>query len=303
MSNGGQTRTFQSMHGKICLITGATSGIGAATALELAQRGARIVLVGRSHKKSTITASQIRLHTGNPEIEFLLADLSSQRDIRQLAREYTSRHKRLDVLINNAGAMFARRQETIDGIEMTFALNHLAYFLLTGLLLETLKASAPARIINVSSFAHRLATLRFDNLQGQKGYIGWKAYSRSKLANLAFTYELARRLEGSGVTVNATDPGLVATQFGLRQSGIVGPIKRLLNIMTRDAKEGARTIVFLAACPSVGGITGQYFVNRKVVKSSRASYDTAAAGRLWRISAEMTGLPESIREKESHPCT
>lgn len=281
------------MHGKMCMVTGATSGMGAVTAQALAQQGATTIVVGRSRAKSEAMVNQIKEQTGNPAVEFMLADLSSQDEIRQLAQAFISRHQRLDVLINNAGAIFARRQETIDGIEMTFALNHLAYFLLTNLLLEALKASAPARIVNVSSFAHRLARIRFDDLQSQRRYIGWLAYGQSKLANLLFTYELARRLEGTGVTVNALDPGLVATPFGLSGNGIVTLFKKLSNVVAPGPKEGAQTSIYVATSPDVDGVTGQYFVKQRPVKSSSDSYDRPAASRLWRVSAELTGLPLS----------
>jgi len=278
------------MNGKVCMVTGATSGMGVVTAQALAQHGAKVIVIGRSREKGITTVSQIRRQTGNPAVELLLADLSSQSEVRHLAQTFTSQHDRLDVLINNAGAIFTRRQETIDGIEVTLALNHLAGFLLTNLLLDALKASAPARIINVSSFAHKLAKIRFADLQGKRRYVGWQVYAQSKLANLLFTYELAQRLEGTGVTVNALDPGLVATNFGLSEGGVVNLFKRLLNPLALSPEEGARTSIYLATSPHVEGITGQYFVNCRPVKSSQASHDRAAANRLWRVSAELTGL-------------
>lgn len=281
------------MEGKTCLVTGATSGIGLTTAHALAAQGAAVVLVGRNPTKSVDAVDQIKRKTGNPAVEFLLADLSSQDQIRQLAQDFVSRFQHLDVLINNAGAVFAQRQETVDGIEMTFALNHLAYFMLTNLLLDTLEASAPARVINVASFAHRFGRMDFEYLQSQRGYIGWRAYARSKLANLLFTFELARRLEGTHVTVNALDPGLVATNFGLRGGGIVTAFKRLHNIIALDPERGAHTSIYLATSPHVEGVSGLYFVKQRPTKSSRASYDTNAATRLWQLSDELTGLPES----------
>ena len=274
---------------KTCLVTGATSGIGLVTARALAAQGARVVLVRRSPTKCVDTVDQIKRKTGNSAVEFLLADLSSQDQIRQLVQDFVSRFQRLDVLINNAGAVLARRQETVDGIEMTFALNHLAYFLLTNLLLDTLEASGPARVINVASFAHRIGRIDFDDPRSRRLYVGWRAYARSKLANLLFTYELARRLAGTQVTANALDPGLVATNFGLRGGGIVTVFKRLHNIVALSPERGARTSIYLATSPEVEGVSGKYFVKQRPVKSSRASYNTHAAKRLWKVSAELTG--------------
>jgi NAD(P)-dependent dehydrogenase (short-subunit alcohol dehydrogenase family) len=283
----------KSMNGKICLVTGATAGMGAVTARASARQGATVILIGRNPAKGAATVGHIRQQTGNPAVEFMLADLSVQGDVRRLAQQFESRHPRLDVLVNNAGATFGRRQETVDGLEMTLALNHLAYFLLTNLLLDALQAGAPARIVNVSSFAHKLARINFDDLQGRRRYVGWQAYGQSKLANVLFTYELARRLAGTGVTANALDPGLVATDFGLRDAGIVGRSKRLLNVFALSPEEGAQTSIYLATSPEVEGITGKYFTKCKAIRSSKASYDEIAAGRLWRVSAELTGLSTS----------
>lgn len=279
------------MSSKVCLVTGATAGIGLVTARELARLGATVVGVGRNREKNLAMARTIRQQTGNAEVEYLLADLSAQQEIRQLAQQFRRRYERLDVLVNNAGAIFYKRRESIDGIEMTFALNHLAYFLLTNLLLDMLKASAPARIINVSSAAHKGARLNFNDLQLRRWYLSWIAYNRSKLANLLFTYELARRLEGTGVTVNALSPGLVATELGTRGGGLASLSKRLINtIAAISPVAGAQTSVYLATSPEVEGITGKYFVKCKAAPSSPASYDENAARRLWQISAEMTGL-------------
>jgi NAD(P)-dependent dehydrogenase (short-subunit alcohol dehydrogenase family) len=281
------------MESKICLVTGATAGMGAVTARALAQRDATVILVGRNPAKGAATVEQMRQQTGNPAVEFMLADLSVQGDVRQLAQQFKARYPRLDVLVNNAGATFGQRRETVDGLEMTLALNHLACFLLTNLLLDALQAGAPARVVNVSSFAHKLARINFDDLQGRRRYVGWQAYGRSKLANVLFTYELARRQAGAGVTANALDPGLVATDFGLRDTGIVRPSKRLLNLFALSPEEGAQTSIYLAASPEAAGVTGKYFVKCRAVSSSKASYDQIAAARLWRISAELTGLPAS----------
>jgi NAD(P)-dependent dehydrogenase (short-subunit alcohol dehydrogenase family) len=277
---------------RICMVTGATGGLGLATAEALAQRGARVMIVGRNADKGAATVSRIQEETGNPAVEFMLADLSAQQDIRRLTQQFTSRHSRLHVLVNNAGATYGKRRESVDGIEMTFALNHLGYFLLTNLLLGTLKASAPARIVNVSSEVHRDVTLDFDDLQARGRFNGYQVYKRSKFANLLFTYELARRLEGTGVTVNAASPGLVKTNLGLQDGGLPALMKRLINVlMGVSPQEGARTIIYLATSPEVEGVSGKYFVKRKAISTSEGSYDRAAAARMWQISADLTGLP------------
>ncbi len=280
----------EALRGKVCLVTGATSGIGAVTALELARRGARVVLVGRNPDRCAATICQIQEQTAHAEVEFLLADLSSQQQIRDLARHYLERHRRLDVLINNAGGLWLKRVQTPDGLEMTFAVNHLAYFLLTRLLLDVLKASAPARIVNVSSRAHRGVTIPFDDLQGVRHYNGWRAYKQSKLANLLFTYELARRLEGTGVTANALHPGWVDTGFGANNGWIGRLWQSVAHWFAIRPEEGARTVVYLAASPEVAGISGRYFVKEREAASSAASYDETAAKRLWQVSEELTGL-------------
>ncbi|HEV8652081.1 MAG TPA: SDR family oxidoreductase [Actinomycetes bacterium] len=279
----------QSMRGRICLVTGATSGIGAVTAEELAGRGATVVMIGRSAERTAATVDRIRRRTGSSTVEHLLADLSAQRDVRQLADQFTARHDRLHVLVNNAGAVFIRRHLSPDGLELTFALNHLAYFLLTNLLLDRLKASAPARIVNVSSDAHQRARIDFDDLQAERSY-SVAVYGRSKLANLLFTYELARRLQGTGVTVNALHPGVVATRFGTNNGRVIRLLHPLLRPFLISPEQGARTVVHLATSSEVEGVTGSYFVKERPSSSSRASYDTAAAERLWRVSEEMTGL-------------
>ena len=216
----------ESMAGKVCLVTGATSGIGEVAATALAAKGATVVLVGRNPEKAAATAERIKKVTGNPSVEFLIADLSQQSEVRRLAEEFKAKHDRLHVLVNNAGAMFADRRESPDGIELTFALNHLGYFLLTNLLLDTLKASAPSRVVSVASYAHRMVpALDFDDLQFREKYSGFKVYGASKLANVLFTKELARRLEGTGVTANSLHPGFVATSFveGERRPRLVVP--------------------------------------------------------------------------------
>lgn len=280
------------MKDKVCLVTGATAGLGRATARQLARQGATVIVVGRDREKSRATVSDIKQQTGNPNVESMLADLSVQEEVRALAGQFKSKYQSLNVLVNNAGAIFLRRQESADGIEMTFALNHLSYFLLTNLLLDTLKASAPARIINVSSRAHvRVSGLNFDDLQNRKGYAGQQVYGQSKLANVLFTYELARRLEGSRITVNALHPGFVATRFATNNGVLARLARPLLDLFAINVEEGAQTMVYLATSPEVEGMTGKYFYRQQAISSSPASYDEEAARRLWEVTATMTGLP------------
>ena len=278
------------MRNKICLITGATSGIGQATALVLAQKGATVVVVGRSEELTQTTVAQIKTETGSLNVDYLLADLSVQSHVRQLAADFKSRYERLDVLVNNAAAIFFRRQLSADGIEMTFAVNHLAYFLLTNLLLDTLKASPQARIVTVSSNSHRNKHLEFDNLELKHGYNPGKAYGRSKLCNLYFTYELARRLEGTGVTVNAMHPGFVATNMAANNGWLVRLFLPLVHRNSLTPEQGANTVVYLASSQNVEGVTGKYFVRERERASDPVSHDEFAAKRLWEISEEMTGL-------------
>jgi retinol dehydrogenase 12 len=280
-----QTTTMQ---GKVCLVTGGTSGIGLVTVRELARQGARVILVGRSREKCDAVVRQVQSETGNQSVEALLADLSIQQQVHDLARQFRERSPRLDVLVNNAGGMWLERQLSADGIEMTVAVNHMAYFLLTELLLDTLRASAPARIVNVSSEAHRKADLDFDNLQGERGYSGWQQYCRSKLMNLLFTYELAGKLQGTNVTANALHPGWVYTGFGTN-NGVKGTAFHLLSwLFAIGPEKGARTTIYLATSPNVAGVNGKYFEREKEVRSSAASYDSAAGRRLWDWSEQLS---------------
>lgn len=276
----------ETMNDRICLVTGATAGVGFETARGLAQQGATVVIVGRSLERSRAAAERITGLTGNPRIEYLVADLSIQAEIRRVAAEFQQRHQRLHVLVNNVGGLFLNGQVSADGIEMTLALNHLGYYLLTRLLCPILKASAPARIVNVASVAHVGARIDLPALR----FAGWKGYKRSKLANLLFTYELARRLEGTGVTVNALHPGLVASNFGTNNRGLFPLVKPFVNWFAVTNEEGARTSVYLASAADVEGVTGQYFARCQPQRSSGASHDRTAAARLWQVSAEMTGL-------------
>jgi len=277
--------------GRVCLVTGATAGIGAVTARELARMGATVVGVGRNPDKCATVGERVKSETGNPQVEFLSADLSSQAQVRRLAEAFKQKYDRLEVLVNNAGAYYLTRQECVDGIELTFALNHLGYFLLTNLLLDLIKASAPARIVNVSSNAHQSARMDFASLKGGGFYNSWAAYSQSKLANLLFTYELARRLEGTGVTVNALHPGFVASSFAHNNGWLVAwGTKVAQKLAGRTPEDGARTVIYLATSPEVEGISGKYFIDEKVVDSSPVSYDETSAKRLWVVSEQMTGL-------------
>lgn len=274
------------MRDRICLVTGASSGIGFETALGIARRGATVVLVSRADERGWAAVARIRDASGNPRVDFVRADLSSQADVRRLAEDIRGRYLRLHVLVNNAGGLFMNGQVSVDGIEMTLALNHLGGYLLTRLLLPMLTAGAPARIINVSSVAHTGRRIDLTRMS----CAGWKGYGRSKLANILFTYELARRLAGTGVTVNALHPGLVASGFGMNNTGLFPWVKPFVNLLAVRNEEGARTSVHLACAADVEGVTGKYFVKGRPVDSSPASYDERVAAHLWEVSAAMTGL-------------
>ena len=280
-----------SMAGKYVLVTGGTGGIGKATAAELAVLGARVGITGRDQGRARAAAADIRAATGSRAVDTFAADMSAQAQVRRLAAQVLGSYPRLDVLVNNVGGFWAHRHVTADGLEHTFALNHLAPFLLTSLLLDRLTASAPARIITVSSGAHAQGRLDFDDLQGERNYSGQRAYSQSKLANVMFTYQLARRLEGTGVTATAAHPGVVATSFGAEDHAAhLGIMIRIARPLMKTPSQGALTPIYLASSPQVEGVTGQYFADRKPKASSKASYDTAAAARLWQASAALTGL-------------
>ncbi len=283
------------MKNKICLVTGATAGIGEVTALKLAEMGATVIGVGRNPEKCEATATRIRTETGNPNVEFLIADLSSQAQIRSLADTFHQKYDRLDVLVNNAGAFFFDRQLSEDGIEKTFALNHLGYFLLTNLLLDLLKPSAPSRIVSVSSSAHYSGTINLDDLSMEHQFGGWKAYGNSKLANVMFTHELARRLEGTGVTATVLHPGWVATEFAHNNlRGLLlffRPIYRLIQRFSAiTPEEGAETMIYLASSPDVEGVTGKFFDKCQEKESAEESYDVEKAKKLWEISEKMVGI-------------
>jgi NAD(P)-dependent dehydrogenase (short-subunit alcohol dehydrogenase family) len=274
--------------GKICVITGATDGIGLETAAGLGALGARLVLVGRNPAKGEIVLAALRQRVPGIEAEMHYADLSRRDEIKRLAPALLAVAPRIDVLLNNAGAFFARRVVVEDGIEQTFALNHLGYFRLTALLRERLIASAPARIVNVASEAHRNATLDFDDLQTARGYNGWKAYQRSKLANILFTRALARRLGGTGVTANCLHPGFVRTSFGDNNRGFWGIGIRLGKLFAAiSVPRGAETPVYLASAPEVEGVTGKYFDKCREREPSAAARNDADAERLWKESERL----------------
>ena len=279
-----------SMQGKKCLVTGATSGIGEAIALALAQKGAEVIIVSRNEEKCARIVSQIQEQSGNSAISYFRANLSSQQGIRLLTAEVKKKYSTLDVLVNNAGGFFWKRQESVDGIEMTFALNHLNYFLLTNLLLDLLRNSPSARIVNTSSGVHNNQVIDFNDLQLKKNYLHFKAYGKSKLANLYFTYELARRLNGSGITVNAFNPGFTKSNIAKEGNLATQIFMPLTNMFSNPTEQGADAGVYLASSPEVERITGKYFFERKPIPSSDISYDEEIAQRLWNISEELTGL-------------
>ena len=283
-------KRFDTMRGKTCMITGANSGIGKVTALELAKMGATVIMVCRDQKRGEAAQNDIKSRSGNQSVDLFIADLSSQSSIRKFAENFSGKYRYLHVLVNNAGLIMGRRTETEDGIETTFAVNHLAYFLLTYLLQDVLKASAPSRIINVSSAAHIRASLDFNDLQNNNGYSGMGVYSQSKLSNIYFTYELAKRLEGTGVTANCLHPGLVATNFGNSGSILFRIAFNLLWPFMINSGKGAETTVYLASSPEVERVSGKYFVKRKEAESSRISYDETIAKRLWKVSEKLTDV-------------
>jgi NAD(P)-dependent dehydrogenase (short-subunit alcohol dehydrogenase family) len=275
---------------KICVITGATSGIGKASALALANHPTTLLLVSRKKEKGEAVIREITEKTGNKDLELYVADLSSQVDVRKLADEIKAHHRIIDVLINNAGGIFGKRILTADGIELTFALNHLAYFLLSNLLIAELKAAPAARIINVSSQAHGYGTIKFDDPGLEKHYNAAKAYAQSKLANILFTYELSRILKDTTVTVNALHPGVVRTNFGRELSGIAGFVFKRFGLFMRSPAKAAETVVWLATAPQLAGVSGRYFMDKKEIRSSALSYENNLAGKLWHMSARLTGL-------------
>ena len=278
------------MPGKVCVVTGANSGIGKETALGLVRLGATVVLVCRSQERGAAALAEIKQQSGNDSVSLLVADLSSQRQVRRVAAAYRQQFDRLDVLVNNAALARRHRAVTEDGVELTLAVNHLAPFLLTNLLLDRLKASAPARVVTVSSAAHKDAEINFADLQGVQSYatFGFGAYSQSKLANVLFTYELARRLAGTGVTANCLHPGVVATAIFRDTPLLLRLGLALARPFILGSAQGADTVLYLATAPEVAEVSGRYFEQRKPVQSSPLSYDTEVARRLWEVSEALT---------------
>ncbi|KAA3644693.1 MAG: SDR family NAD(P)-dependent oxidoreductase [Chloroflexi bacterium] len=280
------------MQDKLVLITGGTSGIGFETARALAEMGAHVIITARDEEKGHNNVEALKRYTGSDKVDYLVCDFADQQQVRELAASYKEKHARLDVLINNHGAAYFGRQTTTEGYEMTLAVNHLGYFLLTHLLLDTLKASAPARIVNVASNAHERANIDFNDIHLENEYAAMKAYGQSKLGNILFTYELSRRLEGSGVTVNCLHPGFVATNMGANNIPFFGFLFKLIfNIFVPvKSPEGASTSIYLASSPEIEGTSGKYFVDERPAPSNRISYNVDVARRLWDLSMEMTGL-------------
>jgi NAD(P)-dependent dehydrogenase (short-subunit alcohol dehydrogenase family) len=278
------------MRGKRVLVTGATTGIGRVTALELGRMGAEVVIVARDQKKADATLAELAA-AGAPPAQALLADLSLTSSVRTLADEVRKKFDRIDVLVNNAGAIFGSRALTAEGYERTFALNHLSYFLLTNLLLDRLPSGA--RIVNVSSEAHKPAKVDFDDLQLERRYTAFGAYCLSKLMNLLFTFELARRVQSRGITANAAHPGPVASNFGRSNRGVFGFLFALAGPFMLTPEKGARTQIWLASSPDVEGVTGKYFAKCREKKPSPRALDEATQKRLWDVTAKLVGLPET----------
>lgn len=281
------------MQGKVVVITGGTSGIGQVAAERLAGMGARIVLIARDAARAETTLARLRQIAPGLAHGVHLADLSRLASMKQVAAEIAAAEPRIDVLINNAGALFNRRVVTEDGLEATFAINHMSYFVLTQGLRERLVASAPARIVSTSSGAHLGMQLDFDNLQGERGFSGWKAYGRSKLCNILFTRALARRLQGSGITANCLHPGFIATRFGDASGGIVGAAFGFFKLFAKTPEKGADTVIYLASAPDVAQTTGGHFYNRRPASVSSAARDERTAERLWAESLRLAGLTEA----------
>ncbi|MEM7020373.1 MAG: SDR family oxidoreductase [Pseudomonadota bacterium] len=276
------------MKDRTCIVTGATDGIGKITARTLAEQGAHVILVAQNAEKGAVVVDEILQLTGNRELQFLPADLSSQADIRQLANTILHRCQHIDVLINNAGAIFMRRQESVDGIEMTWALNHLGYFLLTQLLLERIIESGRSRIVNVSSIVHRGMSLNVGDLEFKQGYAGFKAYRHSKLANILFTRALAKRLANTEVTANCLHPGAVGSHFGWNNGAFARFFLKLGRPFLKTPEQGAQTSIHLAVSPAVENISGEYFENKKSAQPSQAAQDEGMSEKLWQLSEQMT---------------
>ena len=278
------------MNGKRVLVTGATAGIGKQTALELAKLGAEVIIVGRNAEKTAAVVESLRKESGATTIDSFLADLSSMASIRAFAGAFLAKHDRLDVLVNNAGGLFPKREVTVDGWERTFATNHLSYFLVAQLLLPALERAERARIVNVASAAHAAAPRDFDDLMAERSrYRSFRQYGRSKLANIFFTRELARRVAGKQITVNCLHPGFVASEF-LAKGGIWSVIRPIAGLFAIDVVAGAKTSVYLASSPEVAGVSGKYFDKCKEKQPNKIADNDAAATRLWQVSAQLCGI-------------
>ena len=278
------------MGGRTCLITGATSGIGKAAAIGIAKLGANTAIVSRDRKRGEAALEDIRKQSGNDSVHLLVGDLSSQESVRKFAEEFRQNFKSLHVLVNDAGVLLTKHSKTADGIETTFAVNYLSVFLLTNLLLDMLKSSAPSRIVNVSSATESGGKINFDDLNGERKFKGLGAYTQSKLALTMFTYELSRRLEGTGVSVNALHPGAIRTNLGHGNRGLLGIGFSFVKLFFSSPEKGARTVVYLASSPEAEGISGKYFSNCSVARSSELSRDEESQKRLWQVSARLTGM-------------
>jgi NAD(P)-dependent dehydrogenase (short-subunit alcohol dehydrogenase family) len=275
----------------VVLITGGNSGMGKATAVELARLGAKVVILCRNKERGEKALEQIKLESNSDNIDLMFCDLGDLDNIRKFAKEFSEKYKKLNILINNAGVIVPKRQETKNGYELQFGVNHLGHFLLTNLLLDNLKLGAPSRIVNVASGAHKIGKIYFEDVNLTNNYTLIKAYGQSKLANILFTYELSERLKDSNITVNCLHPGAVATQMGIdRKTGFGTLITKALKPFFQTPGQGAETAIFLATSDEVGGVTGKYFCKKKAIKSSQSSYNKEMAERLWAMSAEMTGL-------------
>lgn len=286
--------TSPDLTGKICLITGANSGIGKATALGLAKMGAELVMICRDREKGEAAQKEIIAQSRNNNIELMLADMSSQDSIRSLASDFQKTHEKLELLINNAGVYLTKRLTTPDGLEATFATNLLGPFLLTNLLLGVLKAGAPSRVVNISSDAHNGIRMNFDDLQGEKKFSGWQPYGQSKLGMILFTHELSKRLARIGITVNSVHPGTVRTHFAKNNGGLVALGFRIIGAFFISPSTSANRVLYVATSPDLTNVSGKYFSKMREEKSSRESYDDSSAAQLWRISEQLTGLTSPI---------